>query len=86
MEPAESVASIHPELLAGAVERLGRSLGLSHPELEKTPDGFALKHHGMTQYPRINAHVLPIPLERCGDRVCLRLAENLRHCVRINAK
>lgn len=85
MEPSESVASIQPEILARAVERLGRSLGLSRPELMDTPDGFALKHHGMTQYPRINAHVRPIPLERCGDRVCLRLAENLRHCVRIIA-
>jgi hypothetical protein len=86
MEPSESVASIQPEVLARAVERLGRSLGLSRPELEPTPDGFALKHHGMTQYPRINAHVHPIPLERCGDRVCLRLAENLRHCVKISVE
>lgn len=72
------------ELLARAVRELGHSLGLRYPKLEQTPDGYAVSHHGMTQYPRINAHVRPIPLERCDDCVCLRLAENLKHCIRIS--
>jgi hypothetical protein len=81
----DAASRVGQELLARAVRELGYSLGLRYPRLEQTPEGYAVSHHGMTQYPRINAHVRPIPLELCDDHICLRLAENLKHCIRMPA-